>query len=110
MSSLHSAIDELRDEDVRRVADDQLECDVIELQHLSDSLLVERARRIAEIEKRASYKRDGYLSTAAWLADSARVSFSAAKREVTTALALDRMPLTQLRSRRERSPVRRRRR
>jgi hypothetical protein len=92
MSSLRSAIEELRGEDIGRLDDEQLESDVLELQRASDVLLAERARRIAEVDRRGSYRRDGFLSSTAWLANRSRMSFAAAKVEVRTALALDRMP------------------
>src|SRR5438093_12108705 len=93
MSSLRSALDELRVEDVRRMRSDELESRLLELQRASDVLLAERARTIAEADHRAVYRRDGYVSTKAWLADRARVSFSSAKRDVATALALAQMPV-----------------
>src|SRR5437764_12210696 len=93
MSSLRSALDELKDEDIRRRADEELEGDVLELQRTADVLLAERLRRIAEIERRRTYRRDGYLSTSAWLADRANISFATAKRDVCTAQALEKMPV-----------------
>ena len=63
------------------------------MERASDILLAARARWLAEVERRRCFAKDGYLSAAAWLADRGRMSFSAAKREVCTAVALDRMPM-----------------
>ena len=94
MSSLRSALDEIRMQDLRVLSDEELEEHVVEFARAADVFAAERARAIAEVDRRNLRTRDGYVSTTAWLADKARLSFSAAKREVTTATALTQMPAT----------------
>jgi hypothetical protein len=67
MNSLRSGIDELRTEDLNRV-DGGVEADVEELEHIAAALRVEILRRVAEVDKRGSFRRNGYLSSTAWLA------------------------------------------
>jgi hypothetical protein len=54
----------------------------------------ERLRRLAEIEWRRSFERDGHLSAAAWLADRFRMAWGTARDEVRVSRALERMPQT----------------
>jgi Domain of unknown function (DUF222)/HNH endonuclease len=93
MDSLRSALDEIQTVDPRRVPDEELEQGVLEMQRASDVMLAARGRWLAEVERRRTYRRDGYLSAAAWLADRGRMSFAAAKREACIAQALERMPV-----------------
>ena len=72
MSSLRSVLDELQAEDVRTASDAALETDYGELQRAADILEAERLRRLAEIHRRQSHRRDGYLSTASWLVGGVR--------------------------------------
>jgi hypothetical protein len=81
VSELRSAIEALRCEE-----------DFGELQSAVEALEAERLRRLAEIDRRRSFERDGYLSAAAWLADRFRVAWNEARRGVALARGLDRMP------------------
>lgn len=92
MSSLRSALEEMTSEELRFLSDEELEADVLELQHASDAVLAEQARRLAEVERRRSVERDGFLSVTAWLRARARISASEAKRRVRVARALRDMP------------------
>jgi hypothetical protein len=47
---------------------------------------------LAQLERRGSYERDGYLSAASWLATTQRVAPGEARREVSTARALEDTP------------------
>jgi hypothetical protein len=67
MSTMRSALDEMRLEDLRSVGDDQLSSDLVELEHVMRGLEAERSRRLAEFERRASFANDGFLSVTAWL-------------------------------------------
>jgi hypothetical protein len=49
-------------------------------------------RWLADQDRRASFRRDGYLSLAAWLSDRHRVAAGAAKNQVKVAAALEAMP------------------
>lgn len=94
MSSLRSALDELRGEDLSWRSDDELETDFGELERAADVLLAERARRLAEIDRRGSYRNDGFLSICSWLAHRFRKAFSTAVTQVRLARALEDMPAT----------------
>jgi hypothetical protein len=93
MSGLRSYLDELQGDDLVAVHDDQLHADVLELANGEEQMRAERLRRLAEIDRRNSVDDEGYLSTASWLRDKARMSSRAAYQEVFTARALDTMPL-----------------
>ena len=94
MSELRSAVESLQAEDLRSVADEQLDQDFAELQAMSQALEAERLRRLAEIHRRQSHRREGYVSTASWLVDRHRLGWTAASREIRTARSLERMPHT----------------
>src|SRR6266536_2984822 len=63
-----------------------------QLQSISELVEAKRLRWLADQDRRASYRRDGYLTAAAWLADRFRVASGSAKRQVQVAQALERMP------------------
>src|SRR6266542_3744527 len=94
MSELRSAIEGLRAEVLADLPDARLEEDFAELQRSCELLEVERLRRLAEIERRATFKRDGHLSAASWLASEFKVGWGAAREQVRTARALEEMPET----------------
>jgi hypothetical protein len=94
VSSLRSALEELQTQDVHRMADPELEADFEELQRAAQTLEAERLRRLAEINRRQSHRRDGYLSTSSWLVDRHRMGWTAAAKEIRTARSLQRMPHT----------------
>ncbi|MGZ8583732.1 MAG: DUF222 domain-containing protein [Actinomycetota bacterium] len=92
MSELRSAIEAFRCEEVSELPDARVEEDFGELQAAVEALEAERLRRLAEIDRRRSFERDGYLSAAAWLAGRFRVAWNDARRGVAMARGLDRMP------------------
>jgi hypothetical protein len=94
MSELRSAIDALRTESLAELPDARIEEDFDELHRAVEQLEAERLRRLAEIERRGLFQRDGHLSAAAWLADRHRVSPGAARDHVRFAGALRTMPAT----------------
>ncbi|MFL5800124.1 MAG: DUF222 domain-containing protein [Actinomycetota bacterium] len=94
MSELRSAIDELRSEDLASLPDARVEEDFVELQRASELLELERLRRLADIDRRGLYRRDGHLSPASWLTDRFRVVWGAAREAVRQARALEEMPET----------------
>ena len=91
---LRSALDAFRNEDLSEQPDARLEEDFAELQRVVEIAERERLRRLAEIERRGIFGRDGHLSAASWLATSFRVAWGAAKDQVRTARGLDDMPET----------------
>ena len=94
MSELRSVVDVLRSEVLANLPDARLEEDFAELQRSCEQLEVERLRRLAEIERRATFKRDGHLSAASWLASQFKVGWGTARESVRTARALEEMPET----------------
>jgi hypothetical protein len=94
MSTLRSALDELGAEDLGYASDEGLEADFTELERAAGALEAELARRAAEIDRRGSFRRDGYLSISSWLAHRSRMAFSAATQLVRMARALEHMPRT----------------
>lgn len=94
MSELRSAIDGLRSETLAELPDARIEEDFAELQRASELIDGQRLRRLAEIDRRASYQRDGHLSATAWLASAFKVSWGKARDELRVARALEEMPET----------------
>src|SRR5438477_9286713 len=94
MSELRSAIDELEAESLTELPDARIEEDFSELHRAIERLEMQRLRRLAEIDRRRLYERDGHLSAAAWVARNHRVPWGSARSQVHTARALEAMPLT----------------
>jgi uncharacterized protein DUF222/HNH endonuclease len=92
VSTLRSAIDELRAEDLGAQSDEALGADLDELERAPRALEVERGRRLVEFERRRAFAADGHLSTAAWLAHRQGLSRSTAEGRVRRAQALAEMP------------------
>jgi hypothetical protein len=91
VSTLRSALDELRGEDLRFASDDGLGDDLGELEGATRVLEAERARRIAEVERRATWTVDGHLSVVSWLAARLRLNVARAAQHVKVARALEEM-------------------
>jgi hypothetical protein len=94
MSELRSAIEELRAEALADLPDARIEEDFAELQRAAELLEVERLRRLAEIDRRATFQRDGHLSAASWLASTFKVAWGTAREHVRIARGLEEMPAT----------------
>jgi uncharacterized protein DUF222/HNH endonuclease len=94
IEALETAIGELAAGDPKRWPDEDLERGIVALQRVTDRVTVERLRLIAEMNRRKSFARDGYVSASTWLADRNRTTFGAAKRDVAMASALEEMPET----------------
>jgi len=92
MSEFRSAIEALQAEGLAELPDARIEEDFAELLRVGELLEVERLRRLAEIERRRLFERDGHLSTASWLASSHKVGWGAARDHVRMARALEEMP------------------
>ena len=75
MSELRSAVGMLRAESLPDLPDARIEEDFAELQQVLEQLEVERLRRLAEIERRRLFERDGHLSAASWLASTHKVAW-----------------------------------
>jgi hypothetical protein len=63
VSELRSAIEGLRAETLPELPDARIEEDFAELQRALELLDAERLRRLAEIDRRRLFERDGHLST-----------------------------------------------
>jgi hypothetical protein len=96
MSSLRSALDELRAEDLRSLSDEALAGHLDEIERAGRVLEAERGRGVAELERRKIYAADGHLSPAAWLAHRQGMSISVAEGRVRRARALEAMPAVAL--------------
>ncbi|MFN2545626.1 MAG: DUF222 domain-containing protein [Actinomycetota bacterium] len=94
MSTLRSVLDEMRMEDPSRMSETELEEGLLERERAANVLLADRARWLAEVERRQTFRKDGFLTPEAWLSARTNLSYSDAKRQVRTARALDRMPAT----------------
>ena len=92
MSTLRSALDELRGEDLRSLSNEALAGHLDEIERAGRILEFERSRGVAELERRKVYAADGHLSAAAWLAHRQGLSRSAAEGCVRRARALEAMP------------------
>jgi len=93
MSTLRSTCDELRIRDLRGISDDELVAYLDDLEHTDRFIDAERARTVAELERRAVCTRDGHLSLTSWLAQRHRVAASMAAGHVRLARALEQMPV-----------------
>src|SRR5438270_226041 len=94
MSTFRSGLDEFRTTDLGLCSDEQIEAEVAEMRGAIGGLEVECARRIAEIERRRSFTRDGHLSITSWVESRFQTSWSEASKEVRLARALEEMPAT----------------
>lgn len=94
MSELRSVLDGLRAESLPDLPDARIEEDFAELQQAMEHLEVERLRRLAEIDRRRLFERDGHLSSASWLSTRFKVAWGTARGEVRIAKGLEEMPAT----------------
>jgi hypothetical protein len=94
MGILRSALQRLGARDLRSAPDEALEVELVEIENAARSLESERLRRIAELDARGSFARDGYLSMSAWLVHRLQIAWSIAGQHVRLARSLRRMPDT----------------
>jgi hypothetical protein len=94
MSELRSAVESLRSETLSELPDSRIEDDFSELHRVAELLEVERLRRLAEIDRRKIFARDGHLSAASWLATRYKVAWGTAREQVRFARDLEEMPKT----------------
>jgi Domain of unknown function (DUF222)/HNH endonuclease len=94
MSELRSVVDALRAESLPDLPDARIEEEFAELQRSLELLEVERLRRLAEIDRRRLFQRDGHLSAASWLAVRHRMAWGTARYQVRVGRAFDQMPGT----------------
>jgi hypothetical protein len=80
-------------DDVAGRPDEWIEATFGELQRIRAALETKRLTYLAALERAGVHRRDGHVSTAAWIADRYGESAGAAKREVRTATALEQAPI-----------------
>jgi hypothetical protein len=85
MSTVRSGIEELRYEDVGSSPDAAIEESLGELLAVADAVEAEVLRRVAAVDGRRSFERDGFLSTVSWLVARFRMSRSKAAEVVRVA-------------------------
>jgi hypothetical protein len=93
MSGLRSIVEELQSASLPELPDALIEEDFEELHRAVELLEAERLRRLAEIDRRRLYERDGHLSAASWLATRFKVAWGTAREQVRTAGSLEEMPV-----------------
>jgi len=94
VSELRSVVDQLRADVLAELPDARVEEEFIELHRALEQLEAERLRRLADIERRGVYARDGYLSAAPWLVSKHGVSWGTARADVRVARAIEEMAKT----------------
>lgn len=94
MSGLRSVVEEFRSAALHDLPDALIEEDFEELHRAVELLEAERLRRLAEIDRRRLFERDGHLSAAAWLATRFKVAWGTAREHVRIARGLEEMPAT----------------
>ena len=93
MSTLRSGLDELRSVELRFLSDGELESRLDEIARAQGVLEAEKARTVAEVERRGSFSASGHLSITSWVEHRLQTSWSEASRAVRTARALESMPV-----------------
>src|SRR5436190_19849027 len=91
MSELRSGLDELIGEDLRFLSDVEVEARLQEIARAEGILAGEKARTVAEVERRGSFASTGHLSVTSWVEDRLQTTWSEAARSVRTARALEHM-------------------
>lgn len=90
---LRSVVSSLRAETLAELPDARVEQDFTELHEAVQALEAERLRRLAEIDRRRLYERDGHLSTASWLTGRFCMAWGGASSDVRLARGLGEMAL-----------------
>ena len=72
--------------------EDQAASGFAQLQRISEMVEAKRLRWLADQDRRASFRKDGYISSAVWLAHRFHVAAGSAKKQVQVAQALEQMP------------------
>jgi hypothetical protein len=80
--------------DLRRVPDERLAEEIVQIERQIRGLQNERLLRIAELDRRKRVRGEGRVATASWLARTLGVSFTSAKEDVRVGRALEGMPAT----------------
>lgn len=92
MSVLRSALDELASQDLGSLSPEDLEDEVAELARTADIIQALLLALTAEIDRRETYRTNGYTSTTAFLKHACDMAGSTAREKVFVARALGSMP------------------
>ena len=79
--------------DLRRVPDERLADEIVEIERRIRGLHASRLLRIAELDRRKRVRGEGRVATASWLARTLGVSFMSAKEDVRVGRAIEAMPV-----------------
>lgn len=93
MSVLRSALDQLASQDLSAMSADELEDDITELARTADVVQALLLARTAEVDRRETFKHNGYTSTTALLKHACDMGGSTAREKVFVARALEAMPI-----------------
>ena len=77
-------------DDPSGLSNEEVEAGFARLQAMSQAIEAKRLVWLAELERRKTYRRDGFLSPSAWLSDRFGVSASEAKTQIGVATRFDR--------------------
>ena len=89
--AVREALDAYPD-DPSRLADGEAEEGYAELQRIAQAVEAKKFAWLAEVERRAAFRRDGYLSATDWLSDRFNLARGTAKEQIKTAEALQAAP------------------
>lgn len=78
--------------DPSRLADEEAEEGFAELQRIAQAVEAKKLAWLSDIQRRASFRRDGYLSAADWLTNRFNRDRGSAKQELKTAQTLEALP------------------
>jgi hypothetical protein len=92
VSELRSALEAWEAEDPSRLSDTAVEECFAELLAAAERLAALNLRWLAEIDRRRSFEREGFLSTSSWLVGCHRMAGGQAAGELRLARALQEMP------------------
>jgi hypothetical protein len=91
---MQDGLAESRDVDLASMPDSRAEEEFAELHRVREMVEAEYLRRLADLDRRGAYRRDGYLSTIAWLIAAFAMAGGAARELVRLVRALREMPET----------------
>ena len=74
------------------LSDQEAEEGFAELQRIAQAVEAKKLAWLADLQRRASFRRDGYLSTTDWLSDRFNLARGSAKEHIKTAEALEALP------------------
>src|SRR3954469_20326827 len=92
MSNLRSGLEDLAGQDLKYLSDVEVETRLAEISRAEGVLFAERARTLAEAERRKVFALTGHLSVTSWAQDRLHSTWGEAARAVSAARAMEHMP------------------